>query len=156
MKAIGGEWFDNMRQITDYNGCKLIKLNKVYVPLPEDRVCLRDVGAIEVEIRCGPGPTGELAAVFMLSMDCKDVIEGFTTEKFDDGHTGDDDCETCHDNGWVNDEYEADCYRFDTIAMDAFEDSLADIPELRMFHKNVEHCIESDHWMITATRTEGF
>ena len=135
----------------------MLKINSIAIPLPKNRIYMQEVDAIEVEVWCGPAPTNERAAVFTLSVDCQDVIAGFTTTDFDDGdHTGDADCETCYDNGWVNDEYEADCYRFDAIAMDAFEDSLADIPELRMFGKNAERCIESDHWTITATRAEGF
>lgn len=135
---------------------EILKLSSIEVPLPEYRICMQDVDAIEVEVHCGPAPNDERAAAFMLSVNCQVVIEGFTTTDYHDGdHTMDDDCQTCHDNGWVNDEYEADCYRFDTIAMDAFEDSLADIPELRMFSENAEHRIESDHWMITATRTES-
>ena len=39
--------------------------------------------------------------------------------------------------------------------MNAFEYSLANMPELRMLSKNTEHYIESDQWMITATRTES-
>ena len=109
-----------------------------------------------MEILCGSASNDARAAVFTLSVDCQVVIEGFTTTDFDDGdHTMDEDCPVCENLDWMNDEYEADCYRLDTIAMDAFEDSLAGIPELRMFSKNAEHCIESDHWMITATRTEG-
>ncbi len=108
-------------------------------------------------MRCAPAPNIKRAAVFMLSVDCQDVIVGFTTTDFDGGaHTGDDDCETCSDNGWVNEEYEADCCRFDAIAMYAFEDSLSEILESPMFHKNAERCIESDLWTITATRTEAF
>ena len=146
-----------MRQITEYNGSKLINLNEVCVELPENRIYMRDVDAIEVEILCGSAPNSARAAVFMLSVDCQVVIEAFTTTDFtDDDHTQEEDCQTCESMGWVNDDYEADCYRQDIIAMDAFEDRLADIPELRMFHKNVEHCIESDHWMITATRKEDF
>ena len=132
-------------------------LNSTYIELPTNRVGLLDADSIEVNIWCDAAPNGERGAVFMLSVDCQVVIEGFTTTDYHDGdHSMDDDCRTCHDNGWINDEYEADCYRLDTIAMDSFEDSLSDIPGLRMFSKNAEHCIESDHWMITATRTEGF
>ena len=135
----------------------MLKLNSIDVTLPEDRIYMQNVDAIEVEIHCGSAPNYERTAAFMLSVNCQVVIEGFTTTDYHDGdHTMDDDCQTCHDNGWVNDEYEADCYRSDTIAMDAFENSLATIPELRIFSKNAEHCIESDYWMITAMRTEGF
>ena len=135
----------------------MLKLNSICVPLPEDRIYMQEIDAIEVEIRCGSAPNDERAAVFTLSVNCQDVIEGFTTTDYYDGaHPMEEDCLTCESLGWMNDEYEADCYRFDTIAMDAFEGSLAEIPELRMFSKNVKHCIESDLWMITATRTEGF
>ena len=134
----------------------MLKLNSIDVTLPEDRIYMQDVDEIEVEIHCGPAPNDERAAAFMLSVNCQVVIEGFTTTDYHDGdHTMDDDCQTCHDNGWVNDEYEADCYRSDTIAMYAFEDSPANMPELRMFSKNSELRIESDQWMITATRTES-
>ncbi len=92
----------------------------------------------------------------MLSVDCQRVIEGFTITDFDDGsHTMNNDCLTCQSLGWVNDEYEADCYRFDTIAMDDFEDKLANTSELRMFSENAEHCIVSDHWTITVVRSEN-
>ena len=135
---------------------EMVKLNGVCVPLPQDRIYMQDVDAIEVEIRCGPVSGADQGAVFMLSVDCQIVIEGFTTTDYHDGdHTMEDDCEACHDSGCVNDEYEADCYRFDTIAMDAFVNSLASVPELRMFSENAEHCIESDHWMITVARTEN-
>ena len=134
----------------------MFKLNSIDVPLPEGRIYMQDVDAIEVEIHCGPAPNDERTAAFMLSVDCQIVIEGFTLIDYHDGdHTMQKDCNTCESLGCLNDEYEADCYRFDTIAMDAFEDSLARIPELRMFSKNTVHCIESDYWMITATRSES-
>lgn len=134
----------------------MLKLNDVCVELPKNRISMQDVDAIEVEIWCGPAPKNKRAAVFMLSVNCQVVIEGFTTGNFTDAHTYEDDCFICENMGWVNDDYEADCYRMDIISMDAFEKAIAEIPELRMFSKNLEHCIESDHWMITTMRSEDF
>ena len=134
----------------------MMKLKEVCVRLPQDLIYLRDVDAIEVEIWLDPKPDENGKVVFMLSVDCQSVIERFMPTDFHDGsHTMNDDCLTCESLGWVNEECEADCYHSDTIAMDAFEDCLADISELRMFSKGVEHCIEHDHWTITAMRSEN-
>ena len=133
---------------------KLLKLNAFAVDLPQDRIYMQDVDAIAVEVWCGPMPNNRHAAMFVLEMDCQSVIEGFTTQDFDDDHTYDEDCPACEVFGWVNAKSEADCYRLDDIAMDAFTDAIAEMPELRMF-KNGEHCIDSDHWTITTIRTEG-
>ena len=134
---------------------KLFKLNAFAVDLPQNRIYMQDVDGIDVEIWCAPVPNSAHAAAFMLTVDCQIVIDGFTTQDFhNDDHTYDEDCPTCEILGWVNAECEADCYRLDDIAMDAFTDAIAEMPELRMF-KDGEHCIESDCWMITTTRTEG-
>lgn len=132
---------------------KLLKLNAFAVDLPHDRIYMQDVDAIEVEIWCAPFPNRAHAAAFMLTMDCQIVIEGFITQDFDDDHTYDENCFACEIFGWVNAKSEAYCYRLDDIAMDAFTDAIAEMPELRMF-KDGEHCIESDHWTITTIRTE--
>ena len=127
-----------------------IKLATTPVPLPADRVCLRDYDAIEVDIFLRRAPDG--AAEFVLSVDCQVVIEGFTTRDFtEDDHASEDDCPVCHAAGWLNDEGEADCYRYDDLAMDAFVDRIAAMSELRLF-RNGEHMIENDHWTIAATR----
>ena len=133
---------------------KLLKLNTFAIDLPKDRICMQDVDVVEVEIWCAPVPNSAHAAAFMLTMDCQIVIEGFTTQDFDDDHTYDEDCPVCEVFGWVNAKSEADCYRLDDIAMDAFTDAVAEMSELRMF-KDGEHCIDSDHWTITTIRTEG-
>lgn len=61
------------------------------------------------------------------------------------------DCPACYSAGWLNDEGEADCYRQDDLAMDAFARRIAAMPELRLFAR-AEHAIENDHWTIAATR----
>ena len=134
----------------------MMKLNKVCVPLPQGRIYSRDVDAVEVGIWLAARPNESGEVTFTLSVDCQSVIEGFTTTDFLDGrHTLNDDCPACLSVGWMNDQCEADCYRLDTIAMDAFERSLAGISELRMFGKNAKHRIESDHWTITVMRGEN-
>lgn len=127
-----------------------IKLATTPVPLPADRVFLRDYDAIEVDIFLRRAADG--AAEFVLSVDCQAVIEGFATRDFtEDAHAWEDDCHACHAAGWLNDEGEAVCYRQDDLAMDAFERRIAAVPELRLF-TNGEHTIENDHWTIAATR----
>ena len=133
---------------------KLLKLNAFAVDLPKDRICMQDVDAIAVEVWCAPAPNNRHAAMFVLSMDCQIVIDGFTTQDFGDDHTYDEDCPVCEISGWVNAKSEADCYRLDDIAMDAFTDAIAEMPELRMF-KYGEHCVEIDHWTITTIRSES-
>lgn len=132
----------------------LLKLNTFAVDLPKDRIYMQDVDAVEVEIWGAAVPNKAHAAAFMLTVDCQIVIDGFTTQDFDDDHTYDEDCPACEVFGWVNAKSEADCYRLDDIAMDAFTDVVAEMLELRVF-KNGEHCIDSDHWTITTIRTEG-
>lgn len=132
----------------------LLKLNTFAVDLPHDRIYMQDVDAIDVEVWCAPFSNSAHAAAFMLAVDCQIVIEGFTTQDFDDDHAYDEDCSACEVFGWVNAKFEADCYRLDNIAMDAFTDVISEMPELRMF-KDGEHCIDSDHWMITTIRTEN-
>ncbi len=127
-----------------------LKLATTPVPLPADRVHLRDYDAIEVDIFLRHAPDG--AAEFVLAVDCQAIIEAFTTRDFTEyDHALEDDCPACHAAGWLNDEDEADCYRYDDLAMDAFVDRIADMPELRLF-RNGEHMIENDHWTIAATR----
>lgn len=134
---------------------KLLKLNAFAVDLPHDRIYMQDVDAIDVEIWYAPVPNRAHAAAFMLTMDCQIVIDGFTTQDFDnDDHTYGEGCPVCEVFGWVNAKSEANCYRLDDIAMDAFTDAIAEMPELRMF-KDGEHCIDSDHWTITTIRTES-
>lgn len=127
-----------------------LKLATTPVPLPAARTSLRDYDAIEVDISLRHAAAG--AAEFVLSVDCQVVIEGFTTRDFaEDAHGWEDDCPACHAAGWLNDEGEADCYRQDDLAMDAFERRIAAMLELRLF-RNGEHTIENDHWTIAATR----
>ena len=132
----------------------MLKLNTFAVDLPKDRIYMQDVDAVEVEIWGAAVLNKAHAAAFMLTVDCQIVIDGFTTQDFDNNdHTYDEDCPVCEISGWVNAKSDADCYRLDDIAIDAFTDAIAEMPELRMF-KNGEHCIDSDHWTITTIRTE--
>ena len=104
-----------------------IKLATIPIPLPAARASLRDYDAIEVNIFLRRAPDG--AAEFVLSIDCQAVIEGFATRDFgEDMHDLEDDCPACHSAGWLNDEGEADCYRQDDLAMDAFARRIAAMP----------------------------
>lgn len=129
---------------------KSIKLATIPVPLPTARASPRDYDAIEADIFLRRAADG--AAEFVLSVDCQAVIEGFATRDFgEDAHALEDDCPACRAAGWLNAEGEADCYRQDGLAMDAFARRIAAMPELRLFAR-AEHAVENDHWTIAATR----
>lgn len=131
-----------------------IKLATIPIPLPTARASLRDYDAIEIDIFLRRAADG--AAEFVLSVDCQAVIEGFATRDFgEDTHALEDDCPACYAAGWLNDVGEADCYRQDDLAMDAFARRIAAMPELRVFAR-AEHAIENDHWTIAATRRSTY